>query len=62
MKKPNDLERLLTVAEVAEDLNACERTIRRRIASGALPALRDGRLLRVRPSDLRCYQFQRLLR
>ena len=62
MKKPADLERLLTVAEVAEVMGTCERTVRRRIDSGDLPALRDGRLLRVRPSDLRAYQLQRLLR
>ena len=43
MKKPADLERLLTVAEVAEVMGTCERTVRRRIASGDLPALRDGR-------------------
>ena len=62
MKKPADLERLLSVAEVAEVMGICERTVRRRIASGDLPALRDGRALRVRPSDLRAYQLQRLLR
>jgi len=54
-------DRLLTVKEVAKIQNTCERTVRRRIASGELPAVRDGRLLRVRPRDLRAYQLQRLL-
>jgi excisionase family DNA binding protein len=54
-------ERLLTIKEVAQIQQTCERTIRRRIASGELPAIRDGRLIRVRPRDLRVYQLQRLL-
>jgi excisionase family DNA binding protein len=62
MKKPNqDLERLLTVREVAHVLAICERTVRRRIKSGDLPAVRDGRLLRVRPIDLRSFQLRKML-
>jgi excisionase family DNA binding protein len=62
MTKFNDPhEPLLTVKEVAEIQRICERTVRRRIASGELPAIRDGRLLRVRPRDLRAYQLRRLL-
>jgi len=62
MKKRNqDLERLLTVKEVAHVMAMCERTVRRRIKSGDLPAVRDGRLLRVRPIDLRTFQLQRMM-
>ena len=54
-------EPLLTIKEVAAIQKTCERTVRRRIAAGELPALRDGRLVRVRPRDLRAYQLQRFL-
>jgi excisionase family DNA binding protein len=57
----NQPERLLTIKEVANLQQTCERTIRRRIASGELPAIRDGRLIRVRARDLRAYQLQRLI-
>jgi excisionase family DNA binding protein len=57
----NRLEPLLTIKEVARIQQTCERTIRRRVASGELPAIRDGRLIRVRESDLRAYQLQRLV-
>ena len=59
-KQQYDLERLLTVREVAHLENTCERTIRRRVASGELPAIRYGRQLRVRPHDLRDYRLRRL--
>jgi excisionase family DNA binding protein len=54
-------DRLLTIQDVAEIQKICERTVRRRIAAGELPAVRDGRLLRVRARDLRLYQLQRLI-
>jgi len=57
----NEPDRLLTIREVAEIQKICVRTVRRRIAAGELPAVRDGRLLRVRARDLRRYQLQRLL-
>jgi excisionase family DNA binding protein len=38
---------MLTIRQVAELLHVSERTVRRRIATGALPVLRDGRVLRV---------------
>ena len=57
----NQPERLLTIKEVAKIQQTCERTVRRRIASGELPALRDGRLIRVRARDLRAYQLQHLI-
>ena len=39
-KQHDDLERLLTVKEVAHLESTCTRTIRRRIASGELTAIR----------------------
>lgn len=44
-------ERLLTLAEVSEVIGCSIKTVRRRIAAGALRVFRDGRLVRVRPSD-----------
>ena len=60
-KQQDDLERLLTVREVAHLENTCTRTIRRRIASGELLAIRYDRQLRVRPRDLQNYRLRRLL-
>jgi len=48
-------ERLLTIVETAEKLGCSERTIRRRIGEGALPAFRDRGLVRVREGDLERY-------
>lgn len=59
--RPADLERLLTVDEVADLENVSSKTIRRRIAAGELRALRNGRSLRIRPQDLRAYRLMRLL-
>jgi excisionase family DNA binding protein len=60
-KTPADLEQLLTIREVAELEVVSPKTITRRIAAGELPALRTGRLLRIRPQDLRAYRLERLL-
>ena len=61
-KTPTDsLERLLTIREVAELENVSPKTITRRITSGELPAIHDGRLLRVRPQDLRGYRLRKLV-
>jgi excisionase family DNA binding protein len=60
-KPTADLERLLTVREVAALEAVSTKTITRRIASGALPALHTGRLLRIRPQDLRAYRLKQLL-
>lgn len=49
------LPRLMTLEEVAETLNISLKTLRRRIEAGALPVIRDGRLLRVHPADLERY-------
>lgn len=56
-----DLETLLTIQQVAELENVSPKTIRRRIGAGALPAIRNGRLLRIRPQDLRSYRLRQML-
>lgn len=43
---------LLTVADVAERLRVSARTVRRLLDTGALPAVRLGRLVRIDPADL----------
>jgi excisionase family DNA binding protein len=54
---------LLTIAEAAQRVRCCERTIRRAIESGALRAgrVRAGRLsrgaVRIRPADLEAWLF-----
>ena len=53
-------EPLMTVREVAAAMNASEKTIRRRIAAGELPVIRDGRLIRIRPKDYRRYLESKL--
>ncbi len=56
MTKRDDVsEPLMTAKEVATGTNASEKTIRRRIAAGELPVIRDGRLIRIRPKDYRRY-------
>jgi len=46
------LRRLLSLAEAAELLGCSMKTLRRRIAAGDLPVVRDGRLVLVHPQDL----------
>lgn len=48
-------EPLLTIEQTADALNMSPETVRRRIKSGQLPVIRDGRIVRVRPADLRAY-------
>jgi len=43
---------LLTIADAAVRLNLSEHTIRRRVASGELPAVRLGGLIRIDQDDL----------
>ena len=45
---PEPGDRFLSVAEVAERLGVAEKTVRRKIAAGDLPAHRVGKLIRVR--------------
>lgn len=49
------LPRLLSLAAVSEVLGCSTKTLRRRIAAGDLPVIRDGRLVRVHPADLARY-------
>jgi excisionase family DNA binding protein len=55
-------DRLLTRAQVAAELSCSTSTVKRRIRTGELPAVFDGRLVRVRESDLRRYVLERLAR
>jgi len=56
MTKPIDaFEQLLTVEQCAKILNTSIKTVRRRIDTGKLPVIRDGKVVRVRPADLRAY-------
>ncbi|MEZ5116965.1 MAG: helix-turn-helix domain-containing protein [Candidatus Nanopelagicales bacterium] len=50
MNVPNDY---LTIRQAAEILGVHQRTVRRRISDGSLPAYRLGpQLIRIRPDDL----------
>jgi len=61
MTKRDDVpEPLMTVKDVAAEMKASEKTIRRRIAVGELPVIRDGRLIRIRPKDYRSYLESKL--
>ena len=53
---------LLTLPEVAEELSCSLATVKRRVSSGALPVVRDGRIVRVRTSDLERYLLERVER
>lgn len=48
----SDSQRSLTIAQVAERLQCSPDTVRREIARGHLKAVRFGRLIRIRESDL----------
>ena len=61
MTKSNEVsEPLMTVKDVAADMKASEKTVRRRIAAGELPVIRDGRMIRIRPKDYRAYLESKL--
>jgi excisionase family DNA binding protein len=55
IKQSARAERLLTIEEGAETLNVSVRTLWRRISQGELPVIRDGRIVRIQPDDLRHY-------
>ena len=54
------MDRLFTLEEVAEQLGCSRRTLARRIREGALPRVVDGRIVRVRESDLQRYLLAKL--
>ncbi len=61
MTKRDDVsEPLMTVKDVAAEMKASEKTIRRRIAAGELPVIRDGRMIRIRPKDYRIYLISKM--
>jgi excisionase family DNA binding protein len=51
-QSPEPGERLLSVAEVAKRLDVSEKTVRRKVKSGELPAHRVGKLIRIGESGL----------
>ncbi|WP_410468855.1 helix-turn-helix domain-containing protein, partial [Aestuariicoccus sp. MJ-SS9] len=57
-KRPGE-DRLLTIADVAGFLKCSQKTVQRRIGTGELPVIRDGRMIRVHPMDLDRYIKQR---
>jgi excisionase family DNA binding protein len=59
--KTPDLTKLLTIKKVAVLEDMSERTVRRLIQGGHLPAIRTGRMLRVCPDALRAFRLRRLL-
>jgi excisionase family DNA binding protein len=52
LQSPESGERFFSVAEVAVRLDVSEKTVRRKIQSGDLPARRVGKLLRISERDL----------
>ena len=54
-KRPDAIEPLLTPEEAAEILKTSVKTVYRRIKSKSLPAIQDGRVIRIHPADLRVY-------
>jgi excisionase family DNA binding protein len=54
-------ERLLTAAEVADDLRVSTMTVYRLIRRGDLPAVRVGRNYRVRVADLESYLAEQVV-
>ena len=51
IRDKNQLPEILTVATMANFMHVSEQTILNRIKAGALPAFRDGKLIRIRRSD-----------
>ena len=49
-------EAMLTIDEVAERAQCSPRTVARWIAAGLLPVHRLGRLVRIKPEDLRAFE------
>jgi excisionase family DNA binding protein len=53
---------VLTLSEVAAELHCSLATVKRRVRSGALPVVRDGRIVRVRAVDLERFLLERVQR
>lgn len=51
--------RLLTIPQTCDILGCSIKTLRRRIAEGAIAVIRDGRLIRIHPDDLQRYVERR---
>lgn len=51
----NVIPKFLSVAEVAESLGLCERTVKRRIESGELAAHKFGQKWKIKEADLQDY-------
>ena len=54
----NRMPRLLSVAEVAQHLDVCVKTVSRLIKAGALPTHRVGHQIRIAETDLGIYLAQ----
>ena len=50
---------LMTLEAASQMIGCSVKTLRRRIAEGALAVIRDGRLIRIQPEDLQRYIQQR---
>ena len=59
-KRDEVSEPLMTGKDVAADMKASVKTVRRRIAAGDLAVIRDGRLIRIRPKDYRAYLVSKM--
>ena len=57
-KSTTTLEPLLTIKQLAALLNVSVKTVRRRIASGKLVAIRDGAIVRIDPKEVRAYRAE----
>ena len=48
----------LSIRDVATRWQVCDRTVRRHIDSGLLPARKLGRLIRINEQDLRSFEYR----
>ena len=61
MSQPLSKSRFLTVQEVADLMRVSTMTVYRLVKAGTLPAIRVGKHLRVRRTDLRAYLDARVV-
>lgn len=62
MAKPIPPEQLMTIGQVADFCRVSNKTIRRWIKAGELPAAQLGNQWRIRPNDLNLFIRARLVR